>query len=423
MKIIKKIKSSSFFKNTLTLMTGTMLAQIMTFLASPVLSRIYQPADFGVFGLYISLTSIFAVITTGKYELAVILPKEDDDSVNIIALTVFISLVINIFIFINLFLFKDNIVILLKNDLILKYLFFIPLTIFFMGICQSLTFWNNRKKKYKRMSINQIIQSGSTASLNIGMGYVNPAQGGLIYGSVIGQFLSTLFLSYSFFREEMKLIRKINLVKIKELAIRYIEFPRTTTFSAFINVFFNNGKYLILGFVLETDILGQLLLSFRVLSIPVTIIGNAFADILFQRMSVWNSESSKNEVYERLKKILLILSGIGILPVLLLFFFGEYIISFVFGSQWSIAGKFSSYLSVSLFFQFITSPFCRAFYVIDKQRLYLAWEAIRLLVVFIPVLILGQLKFNYNLIIIVMSLSISLSYIILLFLLRKVLND
>jgi O-antigen/teichoic acid export membrane protein len=243
----------------------------------------------------------------------------------------------------------------------------------------------------------------------------------MLYGTIIGQTISTLFLGGSFIKDEKKLLRKIRLSKIKEMAVRYRDFPKTTTLSSFVNSFFNNGRYLILGFVLDAGILGQLLLSFRVLSIPVMVIGEAFGDILFQRMSVWNNfDTNMEETFNKLKKVLLVLIAIAVLPVLILFFFGEYIISFVFGSQWTVAGKCSSYLSISLFFQFVASPFCRVFFVIEKQTLYLLWEVLRAIIVFVPILILGYLHYNYTIIVIGMSISISLSYILLLYFLGMV---
>lgn len=396
-------------------MTGTTIAQVIPILASPVLSRLYQPSDFGTFGVYTSITAIAAVIATGKYELAIILPKDDEDSINIIALTVCVSLIVNSILFLLFLFFKRDIILLLKNEGLSNFLLFVPLTIFLMSIYQSLTYWNNRRKNYKRMSVNRVIQSGSTAGFNICMGVGRYIRGGLIYGTIIGQALSTLFLGCSFFKGERDLLKNIKLSRIKEMAARYKKFPKTTTLSAFVNSFFNNGRYLILGFVLESGILGQLLLSFRVLAIPVTIIGDSFADILFQRMSVWNnSDASMEETFAKLKKIMLVLMAIAVFPVLVLFAFGEHIISFVFGNQWTLAGKFSSYLAISIFFQFIASPFCRVFFVIEKHSLYFLWEIMRTIIVFVPIFILGRLNYSYNIIIISMSISISLSYIILL---------
>ena len=89
--MIKKIiPKSDFSRNVLTLMTGTSIAQAIPIAISPILTRIYTPDDFGIFALYMSIASIIAVIATGRYELAMMLPKKDSDAINIL----FISIVV-----------------------------------------------------------------------------------------------------------------------------------------------------------------------------------------------------------------------------------------------------------------------------------------------------------------------------------------
>ena len=79
--MLKHLKpKSEFGRNVLTLMTGTTIAQAIPIAISPILTRIYTPEDFGVFALYISISTIFAVIVTGRYELAIMLPKKNKDA-------------------------------------------------------------------------------------------------------------------------------------------------------------------------------------------------------------------------------------------------------------------------------------------------------------------------------------------------------
>jgi len=84
--LLKRLKpKSEFSRNVLTLMTGTTIAQAIPIAISPILTRIYTPEDFGVFALYMSVASLLAVVDTGSYEHAIILPKKDEGAVNIVA--------------------------------------------------------------------------------------------------------------------------------------------------------------------------------------------------------------------------------------------------------------------------------------------------------------------------------------------------
>lgn len=48
-RVIKRLTSSHFIRNTAILMTGTAGSQALNFLVTPILSRIYTPEQFGVF--------------------------------------------------------------------------------------------------------------------------------------------------------------------------------------------------------------------------------------------------------------------------------------------------------------------------------------------------------------------------------------
>ena len=68
-------------------MTGTGLAQAIPIAISPILTRLYTPEEFGIFALYIAITAILTILVTGRYELAIMLPKEDEDAVNILSIS------------------------------------------------------------------------------------------------------------------------------------------------------------------------------------------------------------------------------------------------------------------------------------------------------------------------------------------------
>ena len=81
----------SFVANVLILMTGTTIAQAIPIVASPIITRIYAPDEFGTFALYMAIVSIVSVMATGKYELAVMLPEKEEDAINLVALSIFLS--------------------------------------------------------------------------------------------------------------------------------------------------------------------------------------------------------------------------------------------------------------------------------------------------------------------------------------------
>ena len=82
---------SEFVRNVLTLITGTTIAQAIPIAIGPILTRIYTPEEFGLYGIFIAIVSIVSVVATARYELAIIQPKLDKDVNHLVALSIFFT--------------------------------------------------------------------------------------------------------------------------------------------------------------------------------------------------------------------------------------------------------------------------------------------------------------------------------------------
>lgn len=87
----------AFFRNIATLITGTTVAQAIPIAISPILTRIYTPEEFGPLALYISITSIFSVIATFRYELTIVQVQCDEDAKSLIQLSFFLISIVSFF--------------------------------------------------------------------------------------------------------------------------------------------------------------------------------------------------------------------------------------------------------------------------------------------------------------------------------------
>ena len=194
----KKIKTSmistqknfEFNKNVLTLLTGTTVAQAIPVAISPILTRIYTPEDFGLFAIFIAMTAIFGSIVNARYDLAIMLPKKNEDAINLFALGFLITTIISSFFFVLVIIFNQNLVHYLGNKEIGIWLYFLPITIFLTGIWNILSHFNNRKKKYKILAKATILKSILLASFQLCVGYFKS-----VTGLISGQIISNAFVN------------------------------------------------------------------------------------------------------------------------------------------------------------------------------------------------------------------------------------
>ena len=137
---------------------------------------------------------ILSVFASFQYEVTVVLPKNDSDSINLLSLSILISFSVSVFIALLILFFNHPFAIMLGNEKIGSWLFLIPISILLTGIFQSFNYYGNRYKDYKKISIGRIIKSSTTTASQVPLSVGQLEKFGLIGGLVIGQFISTIYM-------------------------------------------------------------------------------------------------------------------------------------------------------------------------------------------------------------------------------------
>jgi O-antigen/teichoic acid export membrane protein len=333
-------------------MTGTTMAQAIPIAISPILSRIYSPEDFGVFALYISLVSIIAVIATGRYEFAIMLPKKDEDAINIVALSIVISFLISFLLMIIISTFNTQITNLFSNPKISYWLYFIPLSVFLMGVYQSLNYWFNRKKQYQRLSINKILQSGVIGTTNLGLGFSTFSNSGLIIGSLVGQCIATIRFSKLFLYESKNEIKKIKKLKIFALARKFIHYPKKSAVGAFFNALSYQVEIILFFLFYSSTFLGLFYFVNKFITIPKQLIVPSIWQVFLKNINNKN-EVIFHQMYSSQKKLIEYFTFPFILSLIWLpdFFL------FAFGENWAEATKFLYPLVATIHISIIVGSF------------------------------------------------------------------
>jgi O-antigen/teichoic acid export membrane protein len=376
--MLNKLKlKSEFSKNVLTLMTGTTVAQAIPIAISPILTRIYTPEDFGIFALYIGIVSLLSVFATGRYELAIMLPKKDRDAFNVFILAIFISIVFSVILLLAILVFHTKIVELLNNKEIEPWLYIIPLSVLLSGLYQSVHYWINRNKEYKLMSSSIILQSSSNATFNTSFGFLGLSSVGLILTNIITKFIALFYVVV----KQKKLflnIKYISFTQSKILSLKYKQFPLHTLPQNFI---YQGSLQLPIFFIQQAfsvTVLGAFSLAYRVLVTPLSIIGNSLGEVYYQKASQMYLED-KVALYQYTKnmffKLFLVSVSVGGLVV----WFLPSIFSFVFGQTWVVAGEISQYLMIYLIVDFALTPFSKIYLISNNNIFYLKWEIVRFL--------------------------------------------
>ena len=78
-KYINRFLQSRIVRNTSVLLSGNMLAQIITLAAYPIIARIYTPNEMGTLNLFVSIFAIFVLLANAEYQNVLVFHKEEKD--------------------------------------------------------------------------------------------------------------------------------------------------------------------------------------------------------------------------------------------------------------------------------------------------------------------------------------------------------
>lgn len=363
--IKKYIPKSAFFRNVATLMAGTTIAQAIPIAVSPILTRMYSPEDFGVFSLYMAIVATIAVISTARYELAIILPERDEDALNIVFLSLIIVITISFLTLLGVWVFNKQLVQVIGIPTISKWLYFIPVSVLLTGVYQTFSNWFNRKKQYKYLAANKVYQSFSTAITQMGLGTVKVGFSGLFFGGIVGQGIVTLLLFWKVWKEKEGRIGWLSRRRVIEQAKRYKEFPCINVLHALVDSVNANGTMFLLAYFFNSSIVGQYSLMMRVLRAPIGLIGGAMTQVFYQQASSLYNQGK--DLRQAILRLIIKLGLISALPSTILFFSAPDIFALFFGEKWRVAGEYAKILVPYIFFHFIVSPLTYVPFIVNEQ--------------------------------------------------------
>jgi lipopolysaccharide exporter len=415
-----KLGKTRFAKDTFTLFSGTAIAQLVSTSATPVVTRLFAPDAFGLFAMVLTIIGIIGIIACMRYELSIVLPKDDHEAGSLFWASIFFTLVITTLI-VSIIIFSGEYILKLLNTPDIKsYIWLIPIGILFQGIFSALNHWNTRTRHFKRLAIAQVNNSLTKNAATIGIGAAGyTTAGGLIGGNIFGSIMATIVLGAQIWRDDSKLLlNSLRLYLIKENIVKYKRMALLNAPASLINLISQKLPTLLLVIFFSPAVVGYYALSYQLLKMPTQLVGESVRKVFFQRASesVSVNQSVKGVVENTFKNLFRISFG----PFIVIFIISPYIFSFIFGENWLEAGVYARWLIPWVFAGFLVVPMSSIISVSGKESVGLLFQTLTLMTRIVVVL-LGGLLFKDPLITILLFSIVGVLYQLLM--LRWILNE
>jgi O-antigen/teichoic acid export membrane protein len=360
-KILTHLHRSSFAKDTATLTLGTFLAQLLGMATMPFMSRLYSPADFGQLAVFAAVVVTTATAITLRYETAILLPKNERQSTDLILLSLTLTSCLGIILSIFALGAPDEIKTWLGIGSLGDWFPFAVLSGIGSSVIAVGANWLNRRRAYIQMSTQRLIQSIIAVGLGIGFGL-----GGNVAGLLIAQVVAVLVTCMIVIAQVWPLLRHWSPQAIAAIAREHIAAPKFLLPTALLDVVTMQLPVLLITAWFSSDSAGQFSMAWRILALPMSLIGGAVGLVFFQRFSkVWPDVPAARRLLLKTWKILAL---VGLLPTVVVMVFGELFFSFVLGEAWREAGVMAAVMAPMLLAMLVSSPTSTSYLVIGLQK-------------------------------------------------------
>ncbi|WP_166726962.1 lipopolysaccharide biosynthesis protein [Crenobacter cavernae] len=371
---LKRLADGGFARNVATLAGGAALAQFLPLIAAPLLTRLYTPADFGLLSVYVAWLSALAVIATGRYELAIVLPSCDKRSANLFGLSLAIAASLAVLLGVVLWPASGFWADLMREPALAPWLWLLPLTVGLAGLAQAYTQWNNRRQRYRANAAGRLAQAVAMTALQLGLGFAGLGAGGLLIGQTAGVAASLIAQALPDWLAGAAWRRDVDLEGMKAVAREYSEFPRVNAANALVGAAQDTLTVTLLLTMSGSATVGFYGLMMRMLKLPAALVGQAVAQVAYRDLAA--AHAAGEPLAPQIRKLFVLLTLLALPGAIVMAAFGPALFALVFGEGWREAGEYARALSPYMLCHFVASPLGMVPLVIRRQKAALAFTVV-----------------------------------------------
>lgn len=361
-----------FATNVAVLSGGASLGHCFTMALAPILTRLYSPRDIGQLGLFSAFLTVATTATALQYDAAIVSAPGQEKAAHLTKLSMLLTIPASIAG--GLLLYAVIHFAFLGFGALPGYAAgFMALTIFFSGFFSLLRYWSIRDEQFGVISQAMVFQNGGRAMLQVVLGIFPTHVLGLLASEVFGRSVGMSRMM----RRTWPVVRTYTL-NLRDAATTLGEnrqFPLYSMPSALVNQLGTTLSLPLLASLYGTDSAGYYSLVWRVLALPVVLLSDGVADAFHSR-AAFHAREDVERVPGLFHRTAIALLIIGMIPAIVLSFYGEPLFSFAFGSKWRLSGTIAAIVAPWFLASFVVSPLSRLVYVLQGQRLKLIYDVV-----------------------------------------------
>lgn len=377
------------------LATGTAVGQALSLVIMPVITRLYTPADYGVFGVFTAVVTILGSVVGLKFEAAILLPPHTASGARTVYGLFRLSMVCSTIMSAVLFVIAAVLYFFFGGgpfDALGGWLLLVPFSTLVAGISLTFTAVATRDGAYGQLSRIPASQKLSSGGLQILGGLAGAGVLGLISGAVTQSLVTIGILAkgrVQFLKQSLRTERSNG--KLLQLMSEYRDFPLVSAPTALLDTLAWNSQVVVLAWFYAPNDLGLFSFALAAVGLPLNVILSGVS-----RVYLRESAARKDSPAEAKRLFLRLLLGLLLasVPVFVtLFLASQYLFGPIFGANWTAAGLIAQGLLPLLWARFMSATVVSTFTVYRRQMWLLWWQIAALAVTTSGYVIGGTMEF------------------------------
>lgn len=407
MSVLKRINNSRFIRSSATLMSGSLVAQLITVISAIVLARIYTPDQMGVYTLVLTAESLFGGIMCLRYEVAIVTEKNEEKVFPIVKLCTIIVLALSF-----CFSIGYGWVNFVNNPELSQYSYlivFILIMLLSHGIINILEAYNNRRQEYKLMTSTYVLRTSVQNGGAILLGLLKCGIAGLVGAHTIGSLSGVKRQAKSIVKEKDKIISSTT-NDVKNAAFQNKNLPLYSSPAVFANRYSYSSISLFINQLFGAAALGFYSISYKALGLPLTVLSNNISKVFFKDATKeYHNNGNFKNTFNRTVVLLIIMS----IPLgLVIYFAAPIFIKLLLGEKWLIAVGYIRILLPMFLIRLIVNTIAYGLQIVNKQKFELLFQILLVIASISAYFVVKETGWNIAEYLRVINYSFSIVYVV-----------
>lgn len=380
-------------QNFLIMLFAVSVGHAIQLFIMPILSRLYNPQEFGELGILTAFLSITLYVASWCYEVPIPTQRKRIKALSLLLLSLVLSSFFGFFllfmiIFLPYFWIPNTES---KIFLIYQYRWILPLGIIWGCFYKILNFWNIRECEFRLISRTRVVQKISMVLFQVLAGIFGGGTLGLLGGHIVGEAGGCLSLGRGVLHRPAK-AWVVAWKLLPATARAYFRMATQNTVFELLGVIYLAVPvfFIATGFGLRES--GYLTFAMPLMFAPSMLCGKALGQVYYGEMS--------KKLYKEPEYLLSFFHRMLAFPLLFgVFFFGiiaifgPQIFSFFFGGEWFISGEWARLLAFPCCIALPIQTVSSSHVFLNRIDVKMKWNLIRLLLLLFA-LWLSIFKYN-----------------------------